>query len=86
MFIKLTDEEWDNKFTRTTEEMLNDVPEGIKSEYVWTVTDADNCTCINAGYALVNRIGYWVTKEPHDFNYYVEDDYDAELEEDSENT
>ena len=32
--------------------------------YVWTYVDGDMCSLIVAGYAYVNRIGYYITEVP----------------------
>jgi hypothetical protein len=61
---------WINKFKPTTEDYIEieDVKKGcLKNtdmKYVWTLVDDDNIWYIIPGYHLVNRIGYFVTKEP----------------------
>lgn len=43
-----------------------------EEQYIWTQIDGDDGIYIVNGYQLVNRIGYYITKKPHDIDSYLE--------------
>lgn len=54
---------WDGVMFETYGQELEFVKSAVEN-YVWTYMDGDEGTWLTAGYHVVNRIGYFVTKEP----------------------
>jgi hypothetical protein len=59
-----------NKFSKHDElmyETYGEEVEYVKSihpNFVWTLVSGDGCDLIVAGYAYVNRLGYYITENP----------------------
>jgi len=52
---------WFDKYTMQHEELP---PSDIDHHYVWTVCEEDNTFYIRKGFAIVNRLYYYVTEIP----------------------
>ena len=59
------DGSWDGLMFETYGEEVNFVL-AQPDENVWTWVDGDEGTWLISGFAYINRIGYFVTKLPHD--------------------
>ena len=81
MYEQISEEEWDERFTKTTEEMLPNLPDGFDPQHVWSVIVSDDVWTIMAGVHVVNVVGFWITEEAHEFQYFVEDDISTDEEE-----
>ena len=51
---------------------INSMP----ANFVWTLVDGDEDTVIVNGRAYVNRIGYYLTKKPHNTNDLIVVEFD----------
>ena len=69
----ITEDAWRAEFLPTTEEpiALNALPVGTRPHFVWTVVEGDDGLVIVPGYAMVNRLSYYVTEHPHNSNVIV---------------
>lgn len=82
--IITTCDEWEAEFEPTTESMIDigGVPLDTDLSFVWTEVEGEgDYICIAPGYRMVNRLGYWITKRPHDFDVYVEEAIERDEEE-----
>lgn len=70
MTKSLTEEEFDDKFTII---LQSDDFHAIKqygANHVWTIMEGDDSNLyLSPGFRVVNKIGYVVTVECHDFKY-----------------
>lgn len=82
MDITLTDDEWDSKYAPISNHISGyneydqlfetygadlDFVRKHRRNHIWTqVDDGNGGVYIINGYHLVNRIGYYITKNPHD--------------------
>lgn len=73
-FKQINHSQWIEQYKPTHENVKNEVPSGTTASYVWTEIGCDGHYTIASGYHAVNRIGYWITENPHDFLTDVIDD------------
>jgi hypothetical protein len=66
----LTEDQWIEEFKPTTEHPIQheEIADAITKEHVWTLVDGDNEMVIASGYHIVNRVAYYVTNKPHNFD------------------
>lgn len=68
----LSEEQWEEEFIVTTDEMLLEIPSGTDLRYVWTQVESGNDLAVLSGVHPVNNLGFWITENPHDFAVEVE--------------
>ena len=74
---QITYDEWVRDYEPTTDEMQPLViPDDQNRDYsyYWTVLDCDEEQIISSGWHYVNRIGFYITKKPHNFMVDVVDE------------
>jgi len=78
----ITDDVWydtyepDGKMYETYGEELEYI-NSVPAEFVWTLVDGDEDTVVVNGRAFVNRLGYYVSKNPHDPEDLIVVEFDA---------
>lgn len=69
----LTDDQWydtyepDDRMYETYGEDMNYI-NSMPAQFVWTLMDGDEDTIVVNGRGYVNRIGYYISKKPHNTN------------------
>lgn len=64
------------KFYETYGEDL-DYINSMPDNFVWTLVDGDEDSVVVNGKAFVNRIGYYISKKPHNTNDLIVVEFDA---------
>ena len=59
-----TNASWDGTMFETYGEEVEYVKTLVDSNRVWTFIDVDHGSAVIAGFAFVNRIGYFISEEP----------------------
>ena len=55
-----------------------DYIKSMPAGYVWTLLDGDEDSVVVNGRAFVNRIGYYISKKPHNTNDLIVVEFDSE--------
>lgn len=80
--ITLTDDQWydqyepDGRMYETYGADLNYI-NSMPANFVWTLVDGDEDSVVVNGRAYVNRLGYYLTKKPHNTNDLIVVEFDA---------
>ena len=79
----IKDEQWyetyepEGKMYETYGEDLEYI-KSMPDNFVWTLVDGDEDSVVVNGKAFVNRIGYYISKKPHNTNDLIVVEFDAE--------
>jgi hypothetical protein len=66
----------DEKFYETYGEDLEYI-QSMPDNLVWTLLDGDEDSVVVNGKAFVNRVGYYISKKPHNTNDLIVVEFDA---------
>jgi hypothetical protein len=55
-----------------------DYIKSMPDNFVWTLVDGDEDSVVVNGKAFVNRIGYYISKKPHNTNDLIVVEFDSE--------
>jgi hypothetical protein len=78
----LSDDVWydkyepEDKMYETYGEDMNYI-NSMPAQFVWTLVDGDEDSVVVNGRAFVNRIGYYISKKPHNTNDLIVVEFDA---------
>lgn len=78
----ITDDQWyetyqpEEKFYETYGEDLEYI-KSMPDNFVWTLVDGDEDSVVVNGKAFVNRLGYYLTKKPHNPKSFIVVGFDA---------
>lgn len=74
-FKTIKDSEWIEQYEPVNKEMLTDYPDIYDVNKIWTQVEGDDGEMVVlAGTHFINRLGWWVTAKPHNFDIEVIDD------------
>lgn len=79
----ISDSDWydtydpEEKFYETYGEDLEYI-KSMPDNFVWTLVDGDEDSVVVNGKAFVNRIGYYLSKKPHNTNDLIVVEFDSE--------
>ena len=80
--VIIKDEQWyetyepEDKMYETYGEDLEYI-KSMPDNFVWTLVDGDEDSVVVNGKAFVNRLGYYLTKKPHNTNDLIVVEFDA---------
>ena len=66
----------EDKMYETYGEDMNYI-NSMPAQFVWTLVDGDEDSVVVNGRAFVNRIGYYISKKPHNTNDLIVVEFDA---------